>query len=152
MILCVNLRLLHTPHKCAPHPKDTFIILNVKRYICHFKKGSSLGEYSVCKLLLTSHPVRAQISYEGVSQVFLARRKIINDTREILSTPAVKLSSDPDAWNLKLIICRLCQRLLIHRSLFPFPLGTQLFTGAATSGKHWVTAFLMRNSIQASVF
>lgn len=79
--------------------------------------------------------------------MFLALRKIINDTKEIISTPAVKLGSDLDAWNLKLIICRLRWRWLIHRAPFPSPLGTQLLTETKTSGKCWVRAFRMRSSI-----
>lgn len=121
----------------------------------HFKNRKlSCGERNICKLLLNIHLAQAQISHEGVCQALLALRKIINDTKEIISTPAVKLSSDPDAWNLKLIICRLPWKLLIHGALFSFPLGARLFTEAATSGKRmeWLTEFLMRNSSQTSVF
>lgn len=125
-----------------------------KRYIYHHFKNRKLscGECNICKLLLNIHPAQAQISYEGIFQALLALRKIINDTKEIVSTPAEKLSSDPDAWNLKLIICRFHWRLLIHGALFSFPLGVRLFTEAATSGKSLLTAFLMRNSSQTSVF
>lgn len=104
------------------------------------------------KLLLNIHPVQTQISYEGVFQALPALRKIINDTKEMVSTAAVKLSSDPDAWNLKLIICRLHWALLIHGAPFSFPLGTQPFTEAATSGKCWGAASLVRNSSRTSVF
>lgn len=35
--------------------------------------------------------------------MLLALGKIINDTKEIISTPVMKLSLDPDAQDLKLI-------------------------------------------------
>lgn len=123
-----------------------------KRYIYHHFKNRKLsrGECNICKLLLSIYPIQAQISYEGVFQALVALRKIINDTKEIVSTPAAKLSSDPDARNLKLIICRLHWRLLIHGALLSFPLGIRLFTEATTSGKCWVINGLLNEEFQSN--
>lgn len=42
--------------------------------------------------------------FRRIFQVLLALSKIIkNDTKDIISTPAMKLSTDPDAQDLKLI-------------------------------------------------
>lgn len=125
-----------------------------KRYIYHHFKNRKLsrGERNICKLLLSIYPIQAQISYEGVFQALLALRKIINDTKEIVSTPAAKLSSDPDAWNLKLIIRRLHRRLPIHGALLSFPLGIRLFTEATTSGKCWVINGLLNEEFQSNQY
>lgn len=46
----------------------------------------------------------SQISFGRIFQVPLALSKIINkDTKDIISTPAMKLSTDPDVEDLKLI-------------------------------------------------
>lgn len=45
----------------------------------------------------------SQISFGRIFQVLPALSKIINnDTEDIISTPAMKLSADPDAQDLKL--------------------------------------------------
>lgn len=71
-------------------------------------------------------PIRfpSQISGKGIVQVLFALRKIINDIKEIISTPAMKLSPDPKAQNLKLISRSAHVRQLFHPASLPFPLGT----------------------------
>lgn len=143
MLLCVNLR----PSMCMRVPSTL-----LKRYIYHHFKHRKLshGECNICKLLLSIYPIQAQISYEGVFQALLALRKIINDTKEIVSTPAAKLSSDPDARNLKLIIYRLHWRLLIHGAL----LHSHWESGFSQKPQHlensWVVNGLLNEEFQSN--
>lgn len=49
-------------------------------------------------------PIWSTSQLRRIFQVFPALSKIINnDTKDIISTPAMKLSTDPDAQDLKLI-------------------------------------------------
>lgn len=77
----------------------------------------------------------SRISSKGIFQVLLALIKIINDTKEIISTSAMKLSPDPDAQNLKLICGSTHCRQLMHPAPLPFPPGTQPLRGAVIHGK-----------------
>lgn len=84
----------------------------------------------------------SQILSGGIFQVPIALSKIINnDTKDIISTPAMKLRTDPDAQNLKLISSSPRLRHLTHMACLPSPLGTQL-TGAGISGKYWDSGIL----------
>lgn len=78
-----------------------------------------------------------QISFGRVFQVLPALSKIVNnDTKDIISTPVMELSTDPDAQDLKLISSSLIWEVLIHIASLAFPLGTQLLTETVVSGKY----------------
>lgn len=62
--------------------------------------------------------------------------KILNDTKEIISTPAMKLSLDPDAWDLEFSSSSPPLRHSVQRPS-PFSLGILLLRGAVISGKDW---------------
>lgn len=71
----------------------------------------------------------SQFSFQRILPVVLGFSKIIKEDNEqyhILT--ATKLSTDPDAWDLKLISSSPHLRNVILISSFPFPRGLGFFT------------------------
>ena len=89
----------------------------------------------------------SQISFGRIFQVLPALSKIINnDTEDIISTPAMKLSTDPDAQDLKLTSSSLIWVIQFPLLLFHSRWVPELVTETVILENIGIAEFLMKDS------